>query len=144
MGWFSDLLKEYPALEVAKERIALLETKFTTLETENAKLRDEVANLRRENEAIKRQLPSEDFVEARGVLFKRKADGSFEPDAYCPNCKRALALPRVLAVAPTCSLCHYQASFRARDLWGIVNELRASQTSRPDSHSASVQPVGPS
>jgi hypothetical protein len=32
MSWFSDLLREFPAVEVARERIALLETKFTDIQ----------------------------------------------------------------------------------------------------------------
>ena len=125
MGWFSDLLKEYPALEVARERIALLEAKFANLETENATLREEVASLQRENKTLKRQLPTEDFVEARGALFNCRPDGSFEPIAYCPDCKRALApFPMPGTFGPICSKCHYRAPFKENDIPEILKELQ--------------------
>ena len=87
MSWFSDLLRDFPAVEVARERIALLEAKFSNLEANNAKLTADNERLLRENGSLRRQLPAEQFAESRGVLFKRKADGTFEEVAYCPDCR---------------------------------------------------------
>ncbi len=128
MSWFSDLLKDYPALNVAKERIALAEAKFASLETENAKLREEIASLRRENESLKRQLPSDDFVEAQGALFKRKPDGSFESIAYCPDCRRALApFPVSGYFGPKCSKCGYEAPFKDHEIPEILKALQGQE-----------------
>jgi hypothetical protein len=127
MGWFTDLLKEYPALEVARERIALAEAKFANLETENVRLQEEVAGLRRENESLKSRMPVEGFIEARGALFKRRVDGSFEPDAYCPACKSALApFPIPGAFGPSCSRCRYRAPFKSSEIPQIIKELQSS------------------
>lgn len=59
MGWLSDLLKEYPALSVAKERLALAEDRFKHTEEENTKLKARILQLEVENENIKSQLPND-------------------------------------------------------------------------------------
>ena len=41
MGWLSDLLKEYPALSVETERLALMEAENKKRKTENAVLQNE-------------------------------------------------------------------------------------------------------
>jgi len=122
MGWIADLLKEFPALEVARERLALLEAKFADLEAESARLRDEVARLQRQNAALKRQVPTSDFVEAQGVLFRRKPDGRFQNVAYCPDCKRALSTLHDV-MPPTCSKCHFMAPFYRDEIPRIIAEL---------------------
>lgn len=45
MGWLTDLLKDFPALSVAKERLALQEERFQVLERENANLKRKVIEL---------------------------------------------------------------------------------------------------
>ena len=57
MGWLSDLLKEYPALSVAKERLALAEERFKNIEEENTKLKARVAELEVKNTQLHTQLP---------------------------------------------------------------------------------------
>jgi predicted transcriptional regulator len=57
MGWLSDLLKEYPALSVAKERLALAEERFKHIEEENSKLKARVAELEAHNTQLQAQLP---------------------------------------------------------------------------------------
>lgn len=122
MGWLTDLLKEYPALNVARERLALADAKYELLERENGTLKLEIARLKGELEALRRTAPSTEWVEARGVLFKRRADGTFEPDAYCPECKRALnALESFMPLR--CSKCKYLAPFKAPELAGIIASL---------------------
>lgn len=122
MGWISDLLGGIPTAAVAHERIALLETKFADLETENRQLKQEVDRLTRENATLRGQLPADDFVASRGVLFKRKADGTFEPDAYCPECRRALSTPADF-FPPHCSRCHFSAPFKRNDIPAIIRDL---------------------
>lgn len=56
MGWLSDLLKEYPALSVAKERLALAEERFKHIEEENAELKAHVAELEAQNSQLQAQL----------------------------------------------------------------------------------------
>ncbi len=49
MGWLNDLLKQYPAFSVARERLALIEEKLKATEAENkscaAELRRSVIEL---------------------------------------------------------------------------------------------------
>lgn len=126
MGWLSDLLKDYPALAVARERLALKETQYTVLQSENTTLKDEVARLKAENATLRKQIPTDDFVESLGVLFKRKSDGTFENIAYCPDCRRPLSTI-YNSVPPRCSKCHFNAPFRRNDIPGIIGELQKNK-----------------
>ena len=56
MGWFTDLLKEYPALSVAKERLALVQEKYDALEVENKQLKNKIEELQQQNTALREQL----------------------------------------------------------------------------------------
>lgn len=58
MGWVSDLLKEYPALSVAKERLALAEARFQELERKHAQLLAENGRLKTENLQLSEKLDS--------------------------------------------------------------------------------------
>jgi hypothetical protein len=121
MGWLNDLLKEDPAHEVARERIVAAETKIAAMEFENVRLRGENAQLKVRLSALARSVPR-DFVEARGVLFKR-TDGGFEPDAYCPDCIRALSFDKERS-RWVCSKCGFIAPFALSDLTRLVASLR--------------------
>lgn len=122
MAWLTDLLKEYPALEVARERIALAEARFAAMEAENRTLKEDLAILKGENTALRRQVPSSEFVEARGALFKQKATGQFEPIAYCPECRRALSTIDNY-IPPSCSKCRFMAPFRQDEIPKILADL---------------------
>ena len=122
MGWLVDLMKGVPTVAVAHERIALAEEKVSRIEAENKRLADENAALKAEVEQLRRQVPSLEFVSSRGVLFKRKADGSIEPDAYCPDCKKPMwALERMFP--PKCSACGFKAPFQKGDIPSIIADL---------------------
>lgn len=56
MGWITDLVKEYPALAVAKERLALAQEKYDAISKENEQLRAKVKDLEKENEQLKTRL----------------------------------------------------------------------------------------
>jgi len=125
MSVLTDILKEIPTSGVLRERVALAEQKYDLLERENEVLKHENARLKAENAALKKAVPSTEFVETRGVLFKRKADGTFEPDAYCPDCKRALWTLDESIFPLGCSKCKFQAPFFKRDTAAIIAELQA-------------------
>src|SRR5262245_39445561 len=110
MAWLADLLKDFPSLSVARERLALIEQKLADAEAENAKLRAENANLKAQVSAATVQAS---FIESNGALWKRGSDGKVEPIAYCPDCKRALS-PWPPAPADdnlTCTKCDFIAPF---------------------------------
>ena len=56
MGLITDLIKEYPALSVAKERLALAQEKYDALSMENEKLKAKVKYLEQENKQLKTKL----------------------------------------------------------------------------------------
>jgi len=70
MGWVSDLLKEYPALSVAKERLALAETKFQELENKYAQLSTENERLKAENLQLREKLAG----------FEKAKKGDLQPE----------------------------------------------------------------
>jgi hypothetical protein len=125
MGLLTDILKEIPTSGVLKERVALAEQKYDLLEQQNENLKLENARLKSELAAIKSAVPSSAFMEARGVLFKRKANGSFEPEAYCPDCERVLSTFEEMVFPPSCSRCRFQAPFFKKEIAGIIAELQA-------------------
>lgn len=125
MGLFADILKEIPTTSVARERMALAEQKYEMLERENEVLKQETARLKGDLESLRRQVPSTEWVEARGVAFKRRSDGTLEPDAYCPDCKRAMrALDPEMPLR--CSKCKYLAPFETPRLAEIISVLQGS------------------
>ena len=63
MGWITDLVKEYPALAVAKERLALAQEKYDAISNENEQLKAKIQELEGENKQLKTRL---DEVEPRG------------------------------------------------------------------------------
>ena len=57
MSWLTDLLKDYPALSVAKERLALAEERFRHTEEENKRLKQRLGELEEENKMLRSQVP---------------------------------------------------------------------------------------
>ena len=124
MGVLADVLKEIPTNSVLRERLALVEAKFAALETENDRLRDEVATLKGTVESLRRLVPSRDFVETHGVLFKRKADGSLDRIVYCPKCQHAMnSLEDFLPF--DCLGCRFTSPFIRRELARVLDEAAA-------------------
>jgi hypothetical protein len=112
-GKIVDLLADIPTLAVARERLALAQDEIKRLEAENERLRKENVALWTRVEAI---TPPE-FVEASGVLWRRRAAGAVEPIAYCPNCRLAMsAFPPGSNELLACSKCDFVAPFRPREL----------------------------
>ena len=60
MGWFTDLLKEYPALAVAKERIKLAQEKYDSVFAKNEKLKADLSKVREENAELKSRLAEDE------------------------------------------------------------------------------------
>jgi len=128
MSWLSDLLKDYPSLSVAKERLKLLQDKMQLLEEENAKLKAENDALKKSNTDLQKQViknkAEENFIEDSGVLFKKKQDGNFEKYAYCPKCRQAMAeFPPRGGDMLVCAACTFTAPFHPKELNGIRNRV---------------------
>lgn len=56
MGWLADILKEFPAVSVAKERLALVEQKYSDLEKKYDDMCKEIEKLKDENSELKAKL----------------------------------------------------------------------------------------
>ncbi len=120
MGWLTDLLKDFPALSVAKERLSLIEEKLKIAEEENLKLR-------KENELLKSRATQNEkrnqFIEFNGVLWK-KFDGKVEAISYCPECELAMsAFPPGSDEMLICSKCNFAAPFNPSEVKIIANKI---------------------
>lgn len=120
MGWLSDLLKEYPALSVAKERLAFVEERFRLVETENKRLSAENADLKKKLSVYEK---ASQFIEYKGVMWKQLAE-AIDPIAYCPECKLAMsAFPPRSDEMLICSKCNFTAPFLPSQVGAIVRQL---------------------
>lgn len=108
MAWLSDLLKDYPALSVAKERLALVEERFKLLETENKKLNAENIDLKKRLSVCEK---ASQFIEYKGVMWKQLGQ-TIDSIAYCPECQLAMsAFPPGSDEMLLCSKCNFTAPF---------------------------------
>ena len=124
MGFVTDLIKEFPALSVVRERLALAEGKFAALEADNRRLNKANSKLRAEVAELRKRMPSDEFVEHKGVLFKRGRSGAFDGIAYCPVCQLALSTPEEF-FPPRCSKCRFDAPFALSQIPQIITEISA-------------------
>lgn len=105
MGWLTDLLKEYPAVAVVKERLAAKEEEMKRLAEENAALNAENTTLKKKLALA--EIPDQ-FTMKNGVLWKRNPEGGYERMPYCPNCKHVMA--QMGSFNPHCSKCKIMAN----------------------------------
>ncbi len=127
MGFLSELLKDFPALAVAKERIALFEERLKLTEEENGRLKSDNSRLIAENAALKvrleQQQASAQFAESHGVLWKSR-NGNVERIAYCPICRVAMSeFPPGTNELLVCSKCDFQAPFRPKQTAEIAESV---------------------
>jgi hypothetical protein len=78
----SAILKE--GLGLLNDKIEGLEKKVVELEQENARLKQ---NVHAVEVHLSKQARTEEFVERRGALFKRKPGGGYHLAVYCPDCR---------------------------------------------------------
>lgn len=120
MGWLADLLKEYPALSVAKERLALVEERLRLAEAENKKLSAENAELRKKLTLSEKR---NEFIEYKGVMWKQVGE-KIDPIAYCPECRLAMsAFPPGSDEMLACSKCTFTAPFPPSEVNATAKRL---------------------
>jgi predicted transcriptional regulator len=71
MSWLTDLLKEYPAVAVAKQRLALMQERYDAAEAINKTLADRVTQLEKENTEFRTRLEE----------IERKKIGALDDDS---------------------------------------------------------------
>lgn len=127
MGWLADLLKEYPALSVARERLALFEERLDEAERQNEKLRRELETVQSERDAllenVKKTQKSERFMEHQGVCWQIN-EGEVDPLAYCPECHLAMhEFPPNSNETLACSKCNFVAPFAPSEINNVAKSL---------------------
>jgi len=129
MGAISDaissVLSEIPLsavlrerLELAKDRVQILEDDKVRLQEENAGLVDRVRTLERQ---IAEHAISEEFVEHHGALFKRRRSGGYHECVYCPSCRSPMS--SLQDVLPFSCKCGQSVNFTGNDLERVMGEL---------------------
>jgi hypothetical protein len=101
--------KSIPDSELAtlRETLALERKKIASLESENNKMREEIDRLNSEK-PFSPEISA--FIEASGVLWKRKPSGHYESIPYCPTCKSTLA---DYSGSLLCLKCNWQAPIKS-------------------------------
>ncbi len=121
-----DLARDAASLPVLRERILLLKEKVEMLEKEVKQLKKEKILREKENADLKNQVlgysESEEFVEHRGALFKKKPGGGYHLAVYCPNCHKSTSnFERNIVFR--CSSCDWCSSFKGDDFKKVFMEL---------------------
>ena len=120
MGWLADLLKEYPALSVAKERLAFVEERLRLADVENDKLKAENAELKKRIVVLEK---ASKFIEYKGVLWKQ-LNGTIDSISYCPDCTLAMsAFPPGSDEMLICSKCNFTAPFPPSQVDAMAKKL---------------------
>ena len=129
MGLVSELqnlINEHGGSSILRERLAFFSDQINALEKENEALKKQIeqqsAEIHQLEQQIENQRMTEEFVEHRGALFKRKRSGGYHRAVYCPSCKLALAsfedpMPFF------CDRCQYATNFSGHDLLLILSEV---------------------
>lgn len=69
-----------------KDKIEMLQAQHDRLKIDNERLAAEVEELQTYAQAA-------NFVIEKGIAFKRRPDGTFELEPYCPNCRVVMSNP---------------------------------------------------
>ena len=121
----SDFLSGIPVNAVLRERIALLLEDKERLEKQLKELQEANAGLVKERGTLRSQLASyqaaTEYVEHRGVLFKRQARGGYALIPYYSSCH--VPLSGIEGFHMACSKCKFIASFSSDELNSIHLEL---------------------
>jgi hypothetical protein len=113
-----ELIADIPTNAVLRLQAQALEKKVIELETENARLVKRVGELERQALSSAR---SDDFVEHRAALFKRKPGGGYSEQPYCFSCKKPMSSH--MGILPYSCMCGYHADFCGHDLQRVMRDL---------------------
>src|SRR4051794_29856837 len=78
-----ELIADIPTNATLRLQAQALVKQVADLQAENATLKKRVSDLQAQ---IASNTVSDEFVECRGALFKRKPGGGYHNAVYCPDC----------------------------------------------------------
>jgi len=116
-------INEHGSSAILKERLALVRDVLEKVEKEKCDLERELTNAREEISLLKSKIPSTEFVQYRGVKFKRKLSGGYEETAYCPHCELGMASTPSRSMPLVCGKCNALSGFKARELVDVLKEV---------------------
>lgn len=124
MNWADELIREYPSLEGAREKLASMEARGSAMEIKIAQLQEENEKLRRDlavlETRVKECSTQPGFVDASGVLWKSKSGGGTESVPYCPTCKSPLS---DVSGSLLCLKCNWQAPLKSFEVPKVHHDL---------------------
>jgi len=94
-----------------KEQVATQRKRIEDLEKENTILREQLRQLER----------TEEFRLYKGMAFKKKANGKFSDQPYCPHCHRVMGVIEGFIVS--CTPCNYSLTLEGMRLPKIAEWL---------------------
>ncbi|MBA7646296.1 hypothetical protein ES703_54058 [subsurface metagenome] len=118
-------INEHGSSTILKERLALVKDVLAKVEQEKSNLERELAIAREEISCLKSLVPSTDFVQYRGVKFKRKPSGGYEKTAYCPSCEVGMASTSSGSMPLVCGKCNALSGFKSRELVNVLKEVES-------------------
>ncbi len=133
---FDKLINEHGSSTILRERIELLKDHFMVLANKEVQLTAEITKLTKENSQLAHRLHelenqlsavavTQQFVEERGALFKRRPDGTgFHNAVYCPKCNGAASIGMFPDDPFCCDSCHWHTIFPATELPAILAGLK--------------------
>jgi hypothetical protein len=123
---FDRLITEHGSATIMRERLTLIRDQMQALEKKVADLQTENAALVERNGELERQVlasaRSEEFVEHRGALFKRRPGGGYSEQPYCFVCRKPMSSH--VGIGNYHCMCGYTADFTGDDLPTVMRGLR--------------------
>jgi len=126
LGDIQKLINEHGSSSILRDRLSLIKDQLAALQEERAELARQVAALQAENRQLRTEIEeltvTQEFVECRGGLFKRKRSGGFQRTVYCPSCQAPMgSLQNMLQY--NCRRCHIALDFTGANLDSVLAEL---------------------
>ena len=85
---------------ILKDKVSLLQEERDRYKAENITLQSQNRELNEKLSGISTQT---EYIERQGLLFKKSADGTVQPAAYCPECKKRLTtIDNRIYICPSC------------------------------------------
>ncbi len=123
------LITEHGSSTILRDHLAFIREQAKSLEEEKKELKRRVSELedltRKLTSELKAKAGSEDFVEHRGALFKRKPSGGYHHAVYCPRCRQAMGSIHSQIPYACVQACGTISTIRSYELDSILAELPA-------------------